>query len=984
MGSAPLIFHLHDFAGRIAVIANEGGLTVRSDDPSIEIGKRESWPAESIAAPGAWKAAIEIEQLLELGLAAGENRNVVVPFENFDAVEEAEIGLTSAWVPGSPFILRIDRQSDLGRPDFRYKYEFITSARPVYAERLGYYIRQIGDDLVFRLDRQAYALVEAMDRFNALPESAKTQEESWLTFAKVKGCAEEVGAQLDRTLRSNAVVVPSSIGLDIYEDQSGAITFLPRCPELDNADFRNVFERNDGAQGLYSLDRPGLGRVRIVLTDKQQEVLKRMKRVRRLTGPQTISVRDNPSQVFDGLLDSVELPYSERVIGIGDFQFVPTPKAAPPDGGMAPLWKNTEPAVDESVDAGSSLPTPEQSGDTAALPGIQSHDAGNDGQPGPLVDAATQDPPALGDELKATSEVSPRNRNFLLIETNEDSVRAEAVANAERAALDPAVLCEFERPKALRTDLELKPHQIDGVCWLQTCCRIDDRSGVLLADDMGLGKTLQVLAFLAWAIESGRFPDVAADTPPYRPILVIVPLILLENRTWELEMERFFEGDGSIFTPILNLHGERLRWLRADADRPGKETEIGRPMLDLDRIQRYRVVITNYETITNYQHSFAYIRNGKPLWSAIVTDEAQEYKTPNTKISHAIKAIKADFEVASTGTPVENRLLDLWNLFDSIQPGLLRSAQEFRKQYEDPVAAGKQDVRLGDLKRTLLFQRPHAFLLRRNKSEVTTLPAKQIVKLNCPMSAREVDLHRQLIRCMRTRTGKSHHLAVLHDFNRLYQHPALLGSDAEDEGAADLLAGSSKLRSVIDVVHGIKQKREKAIIFTRHRAMQSVLAKVLQAEFGIPIRIINGLTQRSQLGMALKSASSRKAILEEFRSRSGFNVLILSPHVAGVGLTITEANHVIHYGRWWNPAVESQATDRVYRIGQSKDVHVYLPILRDPSGVIQNTFDERLDALMETKYRIAEDFLKPLDTEDELGNALCAQLETEGAQSNAD
>jgi SNF2 family DNA or RNA helicase len=574
-----------------------------------------------------------------------------------------------------------------------------------------------------------------------------------------------------------------------------------------------------------------------------------------------------------------------------------------------------------------------------------------------------------------------RRRRFLLIETNEEAVRPESIANAERAAAAPPVSA-FERPTALANGITLLHHQIEGVRWLQTCCRVPDRRGVLLADDMGLGKTLQVLSFLAWAIESGRFPDVAAARPPYRPILLVVPLILLENGTWESEMERFFEGSGSIFMPVLNLHGERLRWLRADLDPPGRETEIGRPILDLDRIQRYRVVITNYETITNYQHSFAYLHRGKPLWSAIVTDEAQEYKTPNTKISHAIKALKADFGIASTGTPVENRLLDLWNLFDALQPGLLRSAQEFRKHYEDPIVASRSDGHLENLKRTLLFQQPHAFLLRRDKSHIGSLPPKTVIKVGCDMSVEEVALHKELIRCMRSREGRSRHLAVLQDFSRLYQHPFLLKSDAEEASASELVAGSSKLRAVFDVLHQVRAKQEKAIIFTRIRAMQSILAKTLQAEFGIPIRIINGLTQRATVSTSLRPASSRKAILEEFRARHGFNVLILSPHVAGVGLTLTEANHVIHYGRWWNPAVESQATDRVYRIGQAKEVYVCLPILTDSSGTLPTTFDERIDALMENKYRMAEDFLKPLDTEDELGENLYGELESEGATAN--
>jgi hypothetical protein len=964
---------LHRFPGNISVLATERGLRIQASDSAVEIGRRETWPAEAIAAPGGWKAAIEIEQLLELGFACSDGRAVEVPYVNFEAIEDAEVGLTATWTPGSPFILRIDRHSDLGRPDFAYKYEFMTSARPVYLVRLGYYVQEVGENRVFRLDRQAYALVEAMDRFNNLPSSAKTQQESWLTFAQVKGCAEEVGAQLDRTLQSNTVVVPSSIGLDIYEDEAGAITFLPRCPEVDGLDFHNVFERNSEVQGLYSIDGPGLHRVRVVLTDRQRDVLGRMKRVRRLTGPQKASVEANPAQVFDGIIDSVELPYGERVVGIGDFQFTPTPKATPPDGGMAPLWK-------ESGGAAPSQPEANRDAETGAGLGADGADIGNiEGSTPPVVTEAGpvsggySAPPATADVSNGEVE---RHRQFLLIETNEETVRPESIANAERAAAAPPS-STFEQPNALSGGIALQAHQIDGIRWLQTCCRVPDRRGVLLADDMGLGKTLQVLSFLAWAIESGQFPDVASECPPYRPILLIVPLILLENRTWETEMERFFEGSGSIFMPVLNLHGEKLRWLRAEADPPGRETEIGRPILDLDRLQRYRVVITNYETITNYQHSFAYLRRGKPLWSAIVTDEAQEYKTPNTKISHAIKALKADFEIASTGTPVENRLLDLWNLFDSLQPGLLRSAQEFRKDYEDRILAGESDGRLESLKRTLLFQQPHAFLLRRNKSQVASLPPKTIIKVDCEMSADEVALHKELIRCMRSREGKSRHLAVLQDFSRLYQHPFLLKSDAEESSATELIAGSSKLQAVIEVLHQVRSKREKAIIFTRHRAMQSILAKTLQAEFDIPIRIINGLTQRATVNTSLRPASSRKAILEEFRAKHGFSVLILSPHVAGVGLTIIEANHVIHYGRWWNPAVESQATDRVYRIGQTKDVFVYLPILKDPSGAVPSTFDERLDVLMEKKYRVAEDFLKPLDNEDELGEHLYSELQSE-------
>jgi SNF2 family DNA or RNA helicase len=162
----------------------------------------------------------------------------------------------------------------------------------------------------------------------------------------------------------------------------------------------------------------------------------------------------------------------------------------------------------------------------------------------------------------------------------------------------------FQRAQALDPGLQLHPHQQEGIHWLQICRKVQDRKGVLLADDMGLGKTLQILAFLSWAIESNSFPDLSRNEPPYRPILIVVPLILLENKTWETEMERFFTGSGSVFRPTLQLHGKVLDSFRYRGS--GAETEIGRPILDLNGLQQHRVVMTNYETVRNYQHSFAY------------------------------------------------------------------------------------------------------------------------------------------------------------------------------------------------------------------------------------------------------------------------------------------------------------------------------------------------------------------------------------------
>jgi SNF2 family DNA or RNA helicase len=561
---------------------------------------------------------------------------------------------------------------------------------------------------------------------------------------------------------------------------------------------------------------------------------------------------------------------------------------------------------------------------------------------------------------------------MLLIATNEETIQHNATLGTTKESVVDTT-SGFEQPRAFRAEFNLHAHQERGVQWLQHSVQSAGRQGVLLADDMGVGKTIQILTFLAWCIESGKFPDLSAAIPPFRPILIIVPLILLETRTWEREMERFFAEQGAVFWPVLALHGSDLGKFRRDNLR-GPELELGQPVLDLARLQRYRLVITNYETVKNYQHSFAYFINGKSLWSIIVSDESQEYKVPSSKLSHTMKALKADFQVACTGTPVENRLLDLWNIFDSIQPGLLFSAKDFVERFEKQDNETERASRLKALKRLLLFQQPNAFILRRNKSDVTTLPPKRISKVKCEMSEAEISLHQQLLDELRGEDKKSGFLSVLQRFAQLSQHAALLSGDAEDRGPAELVAGSSKLRSLIEQLHTIRGAREKAIIFARHRSMQSILAKVLAAEFRLPIRIVNGDTKRGTSSLRASSPKTRNEILEEFKIKPGFNVLVLSPFVAGVGLTITEANHVFHYGRWWNPAVESQATDRAYRIGQDKEVFVYIPILHDPSGKVAFTFDERLDALMERKYQLAEDFLKPLPPESELGSELLEDL----------
>lgn len=916
---------LKQFGQEVSLLAQGDGLYLTSEH-RIDWARPEEWPDESREQGVGRRTAFEAASLLEMGLATVVDGSVCVPYGNFPEVEAEEFRLTTAFAEPSPFLLKIDRTSDIGRPDFKYRYQYVLGSVAVPLQRFGFYVKRPSSGEVFRLDERMYSLLQAMDAFNALAPEEKGPQRSWLDFANIKRWSREVNAALDATLQKNDVVVPSSIGLDLYEDADGALSFIPTCPELDNVSFRTVFDRNSDVEGFYSLDQPGMGKLRIVLTERQRTVLERMKRVRCVTGEVKEKLKEDPSPIFDGVAGDVELPYGERVTGIGRFEFVPVPKVNSEEGPMSALFG----------DQGTGSIKQEQRGEDE-------------------------------DNLE-----KPEKRT-LLIETHDEFVRRNYVEQSELARKE-VVFKAIERPSSLSAEFLLKRHQEEGVGWLQTCSRIEGRKGVLLADDMGVGKTLQILSFLAWCIESGSFPDLSRTKPPFRPILIVAPLILLETETWEKEMKKFFADNGDIFGSVLPLYGAMLQaYRRKDAE--AREEIVAKPILKLDQIQRNQVVITNYEAVRDYEFSFAYCRDGKSLWSIVVSDEAQEYKTPNSKISHAMKALQPEFRIACTGTPVENRLLDMWNIFDTVQPGLLGSAKDFSRTYE---AQGAETYPA--LKTRLLYQKPNAFLLRRSKSDVLDLPRKHEHKIYCAMSEAEVTKHLSLVEGLSNATASKGKLDLLHKFARLYQHPLLLDGDGDNSTAEELKAGSSKLREVLRVLHEIRRKGEKAIVFARHKDMQRVLARVFSSDFGRAVRVVNGDTPRAG-SLRKAGVETRSGILQDFRQSNGFDVLILSPFVAGVGLTIIEANHVIHYGRWWNPAVEAQATDRAYRLGQTKEVHVYLPILEDKTRRVTPTFDQLLDQLMEGKKGLAEgalqrdDFLQPKEREDEAGLQVVSGLE---------
>ncbi len=505
-------------------------------------------------------------------------------------------------------------------------------------------------------------------------------------------------------------------------------------------------------------------------------------------------------------------------------------------------------------------------------------------------------------------------------------------------------------PAALRPGIVLKAHQRYGVAWFQHLVSRSpaDCRGALLADDMGLGKTLQLLTVLAWHYE--QHPDAP-------PSLILAPKSLLEN--WENETRRFFQPT---FPELLILYGEALTQRKQplalidDQLREKGIVELLKPHWP----GAAKVIVSTYEVLTAFEFSLA-----KQPFAFVICDEAQRIKTPGTMVTLAVKKLHAQFRVACTGTPVENNLADLWCLFDFIQPGLLGALDHFGRTYRRPIECetSEQKETLGRLQALIGPQ-----TLRRTKVDIaadltkklfahkkagsTTVDYKAALddddRLEIPISNYQRTLYlgglKKLQEAAQERDGRKRaqlSFGALHLMKAVCAEPYCLPGTKflpDAAGTAAHLAHSPKLQWLLAQLRTVRDAAEKAIIFTELRSAQAALAYFLREEFGLKPFIINGDSQ------------GRQAYIDKFSASSGFDVIILSTLAAGAGLNVTAANHVFHFTRAWNPAKESQATDRAFRIGQQRDVYVYCPtIVADDF----HTFEVRLDQLLRRKAGLA-------------------------------
>lgn len=621
---------------------------------------------------------------------------------------------------------------------------------------------------------------------------------------------------------------------------------------------------------------------------------------------------------------------------------------------------------------------------------------------------------ALSDKGESLSEFDPppeieEEPTIIEIETHDESITSGGLPKPENLSFTSEI--DFRKYRR-----QPYPHQEVAIRWLLALAQsaIDGdgaEGGALLADDMGLGKTFSAIVFL-----SEFLAHLEESEESVGPVLVVAPLVLMD--TWKRELNETYVE--SPFSRIIVLQaqadlrqykcadaGSELRMNRGEKTREsdvgGPEPETNRgtelPRDDLLRSIKYAlkvgkefgadridspgtIVITTFATLRDYQFSLA-----KVPWSIVVIDEAQNVKNPNAIQTRAAKALNSRFKLLMTGTPVENHLGEFWCLADTFAPGVLGHYQSFRQRYVKPIIAAEPDA-VGETKRKIgeeLRADIDGFMLRRDKAgTLTGLPAKHVhvgwadareealfdERLRQEMKGEQLAHYDASISAtlsaMEDEKGSGSALAGIARLRQVVLHPDLIGGGnpgmpTSRDGADEFFHSSGKLHAVRLVLEEVALKGEKALVFLISKAMQQSLSAAFRQYFGCKAAIINGDTKTFS---SRQPNRTRQGLIDEFEKSPGFEVLIMSPVAAGVGLTINAANHVIHLERHWNPAKEGQATDRVYRIGQQNDVHVYYPTLTHPEG---ESFDEKLNKLISSKISLSEAIVVPEEaTPDEL------------------
>jgi hypothetical protein len=720
--------------------------------------------------------------------------------------------------------------------------------------------------------------------------------------ARCKGAAAAAAARLDRFLEQQDVVAASKLEAIPIELPDG----IEIEPSVDGMRASAVIDASGQPRRVVSSPAQNGKTRRILVTDDIADGVRRIQSRRHLSGSEVPAFLTNPEQFLPPGIDLSD--FSKRVRGFRTRVYNSRPylHIRRTERGWLEFEAGVRLESSSEDDSGSDASAPPLSPEEYASLANRARESGDrfvrHGDAWVEVDHDTSD--QFGDTLRRVRAAKEKGAGAIA------ALQLDVIPNVDQLEFEIALPDDLDRRRAWASELSdvlppaslratLDQEQLFGFRWLQYLS--SKGIGGLLADEMGVGKTVQVIAHLLSLHEQGTL----------MPSLVVLPKTLIEN--WVREIGRFAPP----LRPIC-VHDGPTR-----PDSP-------------DELSRYPLVITSYEAARRDQ-----VLLGTIDWKVVVADEAQFVKNPTAARTSALKAFKATQPLALTGTPVENGLLEFWCIMDFVHPGLLKSRSEFRDEFERHLVGAESDEQRAPIVANLLARLDPHFLRRMKDEVLRTLPPKSFVEeADIPLSAHQRALYLQCLAETRS-GGRGAVLAGIGRLLRICAHGRIESGDWLGLSSDRLVEECPKLDRTLQRIEKIRAAGEKVLIFAEWKEMQRILQRVLHDRFKIWADIVNGdVTDR------------RQEMLDSFRESPGFGAIILSAHVAGFGINLVEANHVIHYTRPWNPAKESQATDRVHRRGQTRPVEVYLPI-------VGGTVEGRLAQLLREKEQLARDVMRP-------------------------
>lgn len=868
----------------------------------------------------------------------------------------------------------------------------------------------ITDEEYFLLDNAQLLAVTAIEKHQDAPLAERGEYENLLAISRLKSTQSDGLSISVRHFDDMTAVEPASVGISLVVNEDGSGELMPAFQGWTREEIEKSIVRHQQSDSK-SL-RIFEGKKILVLNEKKIEAVKEVLASRKLNKDQMKKFIEAPSAFLDAELVDLDIGFSFRVTGVEVFThayFGETDESgiewfshkAKADRVFSPTkltdlinseedLNNIESQIEDALSTGA---------ETTSIEGhkidLRNPEAIKNAFKEARTKLANRENNNNDDEFPGDDDDESEKEEKLVLGISRNDETLEFFTN--KKSEDVAFSDKLDYSAYKRSPYS---YQDEGIRWLLGLAQktIDIKAedsgkyGALLADDMGLGKTFMCLAALREYFELQRSQH-SEYTP--KPVLVVAPLSLLEN--WKDEVNKTYKEQ--TFSSIVILQADAdLRKFRIKGSgtelRQNTESTLdtikyalhvgeGPNRLDMPG----RLVLTTYTTLRDYHFSLARID-----WSFVIFDEAQNIKNPNILATRAAKALKANFKVLATGTPVENSLADIWSLFDTAVPGWLGAYQEFRKEYMRPISKAsehdKPTVRL-DIGKRLRKETEPLMLRRIKEDQLDGLPKKRIFTGDQPREGEEkLDVlesfmppgqqatYEAVIDATNAMTeqgdGGNAVLSGLHRLRDASLHPQLVDGGSipipgSPRHARQIMEESGKLTTLLKILDEIKKRQEKTIVFLVNKNLQRFLKSSLSMIYGLNVNVINGDTK----AVAKRAGSeTRKTLINGFEAAPGFGIIIMSPIAAGTGLTIVGANNVIHLERHWNPAKEAQATDRVYRIGQKRTVNVYLPILKHPDPDA-TTFDQNLNKLLTTKVALKDAVVTPQEVAPEdLGESI--------------